>query len=38
MLTDMMLLKLIEALVLNCRYIYDDVDSNIEYLSVNGDN
>ena len=37
MLTDMVLLKLIESLVLKLIYIYDDVGSNVDYLSVMGD-
>ena len=37
MLTDMLLLKLIETLVLKLLYIYDDVEINVDYLSVLGD-
>ena len=37
MLIDMFLLKLIESLVLKWIYIYDEVGSNVDYLSEMGD-
>ena len=35
--TDILMIKLIEALVLKCRYIYDEVDIDIDDEVLSGD-